>query len=244
LVERSGELGGAIPVASRAPGWEAYRSSFDWLARQLAKLPVDVRCDEEATSESIRSGGWDVVVLATGARARRPYLPGAYLPHTATVADVLAGKVPVGHRVVILDETGYTPGPKLADVLSEAGHDVEIVTRQYSLGEDIGTTVRAVLTERLLRKRVRITALNAPVAVTQAGVRLRHVLTDEEHDVAADSVVFSSSGVGDDRLHAELTARWPEGSADSPALHLIGDAFAPKHLRHAMVDGARTGRAI
>lgn len=42
---------------------------------------------------------------------------------------------------------------------------------------------------------------------------------------------------------AELTALWPEGAA-APTLHPIGDAFASKHLRHAMVDGARVGRAL
>jgi len=60
-------------------------------------------------------------------------------------------------------------GPKLANALSGAGHDIEIVTRQYSLGEDIGTTVRAVLTERLLRKRVRITGLTAMVDGARTG---------------------------------------------------------------------------
>ncbi len=69
-------------------------------------------------------------------------------------------------------------------------------------------------------------------------------------DLPADSIVFSSCGVGDDRLHAELSALRPDGAAGTdgagaaPALHLIGDAFAPKHLRHGMVDGARAGRGI
>lgn len=45
-------------------------------------------------------------------------------------------------------------------------------------------------------------------------------------------------------LLAELATRWPQGTVDAPTLHLIGDAFPPKHLRHAMVDGASTGRAI
>ena len=139
---------------------------------------------------------------------------------------------------MILDETGYTPGVKTADVLSQLGHEVEIVTRQYALGEDIGTTVRAVLHERLLRAGVHITTLHTPVEITTSGVRLMHVLTDEERLIQADTVVLSSSGVGRDALYNELA------ETKNHELHLIGDAFAPRHLRHAMVDGARTGRLL
>ena len=34
LFERSDELGGAILIACRAPGWEAYRNSVDWLTHR------------------------------------------------------------------------------------------------------------------------------------------------------------------------------------------------------------------
>ena len=210
-----------------------------WLAGQIAKLPVAVRLNVAADVASVLAEQPDAVVIATGAEPRRPYLPGATLPHTALVADVLAGHVALGQRCVILDETGYTPGPKTADALSRAGHTVEIVTRQYSLGEDIGTTVRAVLHERLLRQGVTITTLTAPVEVTANGVRVKHVLTDVAHDIVADNVLFASSGVARDGLYYALQAAAPQLE-----LHLVGDAVAPRHLRHAMVDGARTGRAV
>ena len=80
--------------------------------------------------------------------------------------------------------------------------------------------------------------MHTPVEITTSGVRLMHVLTDEERFIEADTVVLSSSGIGRDALHREL------GEGNNYELHLIGDAFAPRHLRHAMVDGARTGRAL
>jgi 2,4-dienoyl-CoA reductase (NADPH2) len=239
LFERDAQLGGAILIACRAPGWEAYDGVVRWLSGQLAKLPVDVRLSTSATVANVLAQRPDAVVIATGAEPRRPYLPGADQPHTTTVADVLAGRVKVGGRCVILDETGYTPGPKAADALSLAGHDVEIVTRQYSLGEDIGTTVRAVLHERLLRQGVTITTLTAPLDVTAHSVRVIHVLTDVEREIPADNVIFASSGVGRDQLFYALQAAAPDLE-----LHLSGDALAPRHLRHAMVDGARIGRKL
>src|SRR5262249_37616137 len=163
-------------------------------------------------------------------------------PHVVTATDVLAGTAPVRGRCVILDETGYTPGPKVADALSQAGHTVEIVTRQYSLGEDIGTTLRAKLLERLLRQGVTITVLAAPVAIEANHVRVRHMLTDVEWTIPANTVVLASGGQARDQLYHGLVAAGA-GEARAPALHLIGDAYAPRTLLHAMREGARVGRA-
>jgi dimethylglycine catabolism A len=243
LFERGSELGGAIRVAARAPGWEAYTTSVDWLERQVRALGVEVRLGQEAGVAEILACGPDHVVVATGAAPRRPLVAGAERAHVATAADVLAGRSPVGRRCVIIDEVGYTPGVKLADVLSGAGHEVEIVTRQYSLGEDIGTTVRAKLYERLLRQGVRITTLAEAAEVIEGGVRLRHMLTTEEWDVAAETVIFSAGGSARDQIYHALVEA-TEGGANAPALHLIGDAYAPRSLRLAMVDGARVGRLI
>jgi len=243
LVERSSELGGAILIACKAPGWDAYRGSVDWLQGQLRKLPVEIRTGQEATVESVLAEKPEVVIVATGAEPRRPSIPGADLPHVLTAAEVLAGKAQVGARCVILDETSYTPGPKVADALSLAGHQVEIVTPQYSLGEDIGTTLRAALIERLLRNGVTITVLTAPVAITPAGVTVEHVLTEAVRDIPAESVIVSSSGVGRDALYQALRA-YAEEQGGGMEVHIIGDAFAPRHLRHAMEGGTRVGREI
>jgi dimethylglycine catabolism A len=243
LFEQSDTLGGAIRIAARAPGWEAYTGVIEWQSRQLAKLPVTIRLGCMGTVDSVLAAEPDAVIVATGALPRRPYLPGADLPNVVTVADVLAGNAAIGERCVILDETGYTPGPKAADALSLAGHGVEIITRHYSLGEDIGTTVRAVLHERLLRQGVTITTLTRPVAIQPDGVRVVNVLTDAAGFIRADTVILSSGGVAQDGLYHALIAR-NERHGGGLALHLIGDAFAPRHLRHAMTDGARTGRAV
>ena len=243
LFEHSATLGGAIRVAARAPGWEAYISAIEWLERQIRQLGIELCLEEEATSPRIRALNPDAVVVATGATPRIPQLPGADLPHVASVAAVLAGDANIGQRCLIVDETGYTPAAKLADVLSMAGHTIEIATRQYSLGEDIGTTIRAKLYERLLNQGVTITVLAEAVAVTANGARLRHMITTSEWDTPAESVIFSAGGHARDQLYHTLQASLHEWG-NPPALYLIGDAFAPRNLRLAMVDAARVGREL
>ena len=75
--------------------------------------------------------------------------------------------------------------------------------------------------------------------VERGAVVLRHVLTGTEREIRADAVVFASGGRGDDALYETYVARHGDGDA-----HLIGDAFAPRHLRTAIAEGARAGRAL
>jgi NADPH-dependent 2,4-dienoyl-CoA reductase/sulfur reductase-like enzyme len=237
LFEREGETGGAIRIAARAPGWSAYRSSIEWLAAAVARAGVEVKLACEADATSLAELAPDAVVFATGARPRKPYLPGAQGANVITASDAIAGDVPAGARCVVLDEVGYTIGPKAADALATRGARVTIVTRQYALGEDIGTTLRAALIERLLRAGVEIVTLAIPLEIVADGVRVAHTLTDAERFIEADTVVVASGGVSDDALYRACGERFAER-------YLIGDAFAPRQLRAAISDGARIGRAL
>jgi 2,4-dienoyl-CoA reductase-like NADH-dependent reductase (Old Yellow Enzyme family)/thioredoxin reductase len=244
LLERTAALGGAIRTASGAPGWEQYGSIVDWLGAELERSGVQTRTQAQATVDMLREIGADHYVFATGAQARRPYVPGSDAPNVHTAADILARRTAAaGPRVMVVDETGYTIGPKTADYLATLGHHVEIITQQYALGETIGTTLRAALLERLLRAGVVITPMTALVAVDTASVRVRHVLTDVERDVGIDDVVVASGGIGDDALY-QTFAPIARATLPSAQLHLIGDAYAPRHLRNAIEDGAIVGRAL
>ena len=116
----------------------------------------------------------------------------------------------------------------MADALSLAGHRVELVTPQYSLGEDIGTTLRAVLMERLLRQGVTITVLTAPVAISAEGVQVAHVLTGELRTLTADHALRAVDGL--------LTGlHEPEASH----LDLLTAFLPPEYLRRAYEEAVR-----
>ena len=66
LIERTATLGGAIRVASRAPGWEQYRSVVDWLSADLERSGVEVRLNLEATLDVLKDLRADSYIFATG----------------------------------------------------------------------------------------------------------------------------------------------------------------------------------
>jgi hypothetical protein len=69
------------------------------------------------------------------------------------------------------------------------------------------------------------------------------MLTDAEWAIPADTVVLASGGQARDQLYHEFVAA-TAGQAKAPAVHLIGDAYAPRTLLLAMFEGARVGREI
>jgi len=75
LLERSDRLGGTLNFASVA--YEPNERLLNWLKRQLAASPVDIRLNTAATPDLLRSMNIETVVVATGAVRALPPIPGA-----------------------------------------------------------------------------------------------------------------------------------------------------------------------
>lgn len=97
IYEKTGRLGGVF-IAAAAPVFkEKDKELIEWYKRQIAKLPIDVRLNTEI--KDIASLKADEIIIATGAVARKPPIPG--IEHSIEAVDYLEGK-PVGNNVVII----------------------------------------------------------------------------------------------------------------------------------------------
>ena len=151
----------------------------DWLEGQVRKLPVELRLGQCATADDVLALQPDAVVVASGSRPRQPAIPGADLPYVVPVDDVLTGHHQVSGRAVLLDEDGHLRGASTADFLS-ARHHVTIVTRLWTVGEDIDPTLKPVYYERLLKQGVTMMPHTEAVAIGDGWVRLRNVYSGAE----------------------------------------------------------------
>ena len=75
LCEATGRLGGTAQFASVA--YAPNQRIVDWLRRQVARRPIDVRLNTRVTPELVQRLAVDEVVVATGARRTMPPIPGA-----------------------------------------------------------------------------------------------------------------------------------------------------------------------
>lgn len=151
IYEKSTETGGQLSMMARLPGRSEVRNWMDWQVRQVESSgKADIRLGAEITAGNIddilAAEAPDEIIIATGARAAADGrssittepIPGHDLPHVLTYEDLLKSEPAggIGNRVLIVDELADRTAPGLAQMLADAGHNVEIITRWPSLGHE------------------------------------------------------------------------------------------------------------
>ncbi len=104
LFERADVVGGQLNLARQVPGKEEFHGLVDWFAGQLAATGVTLRLGCDAQPADL--AGFDVVVIATGVRARDPGIPVTGSTPVVGYADVLSGRVVAGPRVAVVGAGG------------------------------------------------------------------------------------------------------------------------------------------
>ncbi|MCZ8130916.1 MAG: FAD-dependent oxidoreductase [Steroidobacteraceae bacterium] len=224
LWEREAVLGGQARVTTHAPRYGDLARWLDWQERRLARAGVAVRREREAGADAVVDAGADVVVIATGARPRRPPLPGADAPFVHDIRDLLTGRAQAGRRVAIVAQDDHMAPLTLADFLSERGHEVTVVYPTNGPAPLVGRYILGAILGRLGARDVRFRCMEAAVAIEPGALRVRHVYAGVEKVVEGfDSIALACGGVPDATLYAALKGR-------VPALHVLGDAYAPRRI--------------
>ncbi|MFN7225583.1 MAG: NADH:flavin oxidoreductase, partial [Paracoccaceae bacterium] len=113
LAEASTTLGGRVARERGLPGLSAWGRVADYRTGQLAPMPnVDIYRDSHLTGADILAMGADHVAIATGATWRRDAVARLHLhpiPTDPTMPvyspdDLMAGKIPGGHRITLYDD--------------------------------------------------------------------------------------------------------------------------------------------
>lgn len=235
LFEKGEELGGQTLIARLAPSRQDFDGACRYAALQCQKLGVDIRLGIEADRRLIEAESPAVVVLATGARAYQPPIPGLD-DFGYSAWEVLQGEEVMGERILVIDEQYGYQAPSVAEYLLDRGKEVEIVTSEPSIVGLLGDTTRPPVLQRLfakgveLRGHLRALRLEGSQAVAEnVWSRVEVILGDY------DSVVYAFGGQADDSLKNELQG--------GPArIELVGDCFAPRSLQHAMYEGHKFAR--
>jgi mycofactocin system FadH/OYE family oxidoreductase 2 len=241
LFERTDKLGGQVRAAAMAPNRAEYGRAINWLVHQVDKLGVDVRLATEAEREAVLAEQADAVVVATGATPRPPSFPVARDARTVSCDDVLYGEVDVapGTRVLVIDEDAHMRGPGAAEALLDAGAQVEIITKEMTVGLDIDPTLKPALFRRLFEKGVVMSPHTATVEVRAGSVLVEHVFAGSQREIAVDLIALALGGEARDELYFELKA-----NASNIDLHRVGDCVAPRQLYDALLEATRAARAI
>ncbi len=241
LYERQHELGGQINLIVRVPNRVEFGDAARNLQREIQEAGVEVHVDTEVTAEMIEREAPDAVIIATGSRPALPPVPGADLPHVATIWQVLEGEKSAqpGEYVLVYDQIGFHQATGTAELLAEKGCQVELVTPQFYVGGDLSVTLDIELWyRRALSKQMRMTPnyFLAGLGPTSATIINNYTGQPRQLDGVALAVLVSPQAVNDTLYH-QLQGRVPQ-------LYRVGDCVAPRRVEHAILDGERAARAL
>jgi len=238
LYEKQDRLGGQILLAAKAP----YRLEFGDIARfltaQVEKLGIQVRLGKEVELDDIKEQNPDVVIVATGSVPLDAQFPGADEEIVVNYWQVLNEEVPIGEKIVLVDDTGHYQAYGTAEFLANRGKKVEIVTSSLSAGAALDLTNIIPIYERLLPKGVVITPITKLRRVSGKDVLVYNVFTGEERKIEnVDNVVTAIGNRADTQLFYAL-------KQSGERVHAIGDCLAPRNALRAIRDGHLLARDL
>ncbi len=244
--ERAAQAGGQVRLAASVPN----RAELGDLVRnqliEARRYGVEIHYDSRVDASVVAAARADLVIVATGAEAARPWWAPADADWIVDCRDVLDGSAAPSGSVLVIDELGFHHATSTAELLADRGCMVEIATNGMVVGQDLGITldmenwwVRAGA-----KGIVQSTDL-VPMGVTVDGdanggchtVNLLHHPTGEMRTRRAEWVVLAVPAQPVDALYYELRAA-------GVRVERVGDAVAPRRAHAAVVDGERVGASL
>ncbi len=261
LFEASEGLGGQLKLASKGKTRRQIWGVADWLIQEVTRLDVDLRLNHFAEAHEVLALEPDLVVVACGGWPTLPGdLPGAELAVSSW--DVLSGQARLQGDVLLYDELGDHAALVCAEVLRAAGCQVEILTPDRAVAQDLGPTNSAVALRELAAKDVRFDCFWSLEAVARdhqrLAVTMRHVLTGQLRRLEVDHLVIENGTAPMDQLYfdlkpgsrnlgqldqaALLAGQWPFLACNPDGQYLLarlGDAVTGRNVHAALYDALR-----
>lgn len=195
LCEKANELGGLLRIAAVPISKQELCKVIKFMARRLQNEGIEVRMNCEVTPEMLETEFKDYEVVCSIGAKPKEIESFKQFKQTMTADDILAGRTFPGRKIVILG--GGSVGCETADYLAPlindlfpANRDVTILEMTPSLMTGEGGAAKSQLTQRLMRKGVKI-ELNSQVTKVDENT-ITYVKEGVEHHIDdADTLVFA-----------------------------------------------------
>ena len=151
LFEKNLTVGGQVNLAAKAPQREQMAGIIRWLDMETKRLKVDRRLGIAADADTILAEKPSIVVIATGGLSNTEQVPAWGVRQGLAVSawDILTEKVALKKNVLLYDTIGTHAGFGTADFMASRGSQVEIVTPDVKVADDVGGTTFPIFYRRL-----------------------------------------------------------------------------------------------
>jgi 2,4-dienoyl-CoA reductase (NADPH2) len=135
LFDAADEIGGQFNLAKRIPGKEEFVETLRYFRRMIDVYGITLKLGTRVDAASLKAGGFDEVVVATGIAPRRPDVDGIDHPKAVSYVDVIMGRVQVGQKVAIMGAGGI--GFDVAELITHKGVsaalDIDVFAKEWGI---------------------------------------------------------------------------------------------------------------
>ncbi len=240
LYEKDRELGGMLRRgAFDVPNRQELFGVTRWQIRQVKQLGVQVLLGRECTVRDIREGGYEAVVVATGATYGRPSVVyTTEVPHlNVTEALDLQEEDLRGKRVLVIDKDYHNKAIGIGEKLAVLGAEVVLFTEEAEVGYDMESINRTMAWLRLSEYGVR--SISKGKILRAEGKRFFIDHEGWERELEFDLVVVVEHMIANNALALQLEQEMP-----ALEMYLVGNCLAPRKTPDAIHDGLRIALGI
>ncbi len=199
---------------------------------------MELSVSRTATIDDLVAAEADVVLVATGATPRVPRIPGVELPHVHTAVAALRGTAVIGRRVAVIAEDDGPAPLSVADHLTGLGHQVSLIFQTTAPAPLVGKYSNGGMLARLVDAGVEFVPMARAVRIGPTVIDLASTYGTRSWSIGSiDSVVLATGSIPDDHLFRAL-------KSTHPAVHLLGDAFAPRRMVFATRQAFELARTL
>ncbi|MFN3719717.1 MAG: FAD-dependent oxidoreductase [Rhizobium rhizophilum] len=247
VLEASGKAGGQVNLLTRNPRRREMVGIVDWRLAELDRLGVTIHYDTYAGADDVLAFEPDLVVIATGGIAQSPELEHGEDLVTSSW-DILAGAVKPEGPVLLFDDNGGHQGMSAAEVIANAGVELELVSPERFFAPEMGGMNHVPYAKTFAEKNVRVTINTRLAGVRREGNGLVATLGSDFSDVTVErrvaQVVVEHGTMANADLYLELKPlSRNRGAVDYGALIARQDPL-PMTDEEAQFDLLRIGDAI
>jgi 2,4-dienoyl-CoA reductase-like NADH-dependent reductase (Old Yellow Enzyme family) len=238
LYEAAGRLGGQALLAQQLPGRSEFGGIVTNLTREMELAGVKVMKNAKVDAALVHREAPDAVILATGAKPRRPAFEGAETAHAVDVWQLLRDEVNVGASALIADWRCDWIGMGVAEKLARAGCRVRLAVNGYMPGQRIQQYVRDQWNGTLHKLGVEIIPYARLYGADGDTVYLQHMTSGEAIVCEGVDTLVLALGHEQESSLSEALDGWPG------EIHRIGDCVAPRTAEEAVLEGLKAASAL
>jgi 2,4-dienoyl-CoA reductase-like NADH-dependent reductase (Old Yellow Enzyme family)/thioredoxin reductase len=236
LIEKSDCLGGLVNVAQLPTHKQRLGLLKDYLVREVAKLPIQVKLNTNFDLAYVQAHQPDVVILATGSIPLTPAIKGWQEIDVFAIEDVLKSPDQLQNKQIVVVGGGRN-GCEVAEVLASRGNTVTIVEMKDALAEDMEKKNRRDLLNRLKEHQVNWLVNHRVQAIESGQVKAIDLKSQTEVILQADAVVPAAGYTPENALYEQLLALVPD-------VRIIGDASRVRGIEAAIFEGEMLANSI